>query len=104
MSQGIFHPGRYLEIGCAGDDSIGFHRAEAVSQDFLADALQISAEFVETPGAHKQVAQDQEFPLASDQLHSRSHRTCGKFVFCQYFYHLTVFRYLFCAMDRLFCI
>ena len=45
-AQGIFHTGRYLRIDSAGKDTILFHRAEAVREHLLANALQIPAQFI----------------------------------------------------------
>ena len=45
-AQGVFHTGRYLRIDSAGKDTILFHRAEAVHEHLLANALQIPAQFI----------------------------------------------------------
>ena len=69
IAQDIFHTGRHLRIDGAGKDTILFHRAEAVREHLLANDLQIPAQFIKAPGTLHQIADNQEFPLASDQLY-----------------------------------
>ena len=49
-AQGVFHTGRHLRIDGAGKDTILFHRAEAVREHLLANALQIPARFIKAQG------------------------------------------------------
>ena len=70
LTQGIFHPWRDLRIDCAGDDSIIFHRTQAVGQYLLADALQRSFQFVETSRPLQKISQNQQFPFTAYQLYS----------------------------------
>lgn len=83
-AQGVFHTGRYLRIDSAGKDTILFHRAEAVCEHLLANALQIPAQFIKALGTLHQIAENQEFPLASDQLYGGGHRASRHFFFCQH--------------------
>ena len=50
IAQDIFHTGRHLRIDGAGKDTILFHRAEAVREHLLANALQIPAQFIKAQG------------------------------------------------------
>ena len=49
-AQGVFHTGRHLRIDGASKDTIFFHRAEAVREHLLANALQIPAQFIKAQG------------------------------------------------------
>ena len=84
IAQDIFHTGRHLRIDGAGKDTILFHRAEAVREHLLANALQIPAQFIKAPGTLHQIADNQEFPLASESAVRRCHRASRYFFFCQH--------------------
>ncbi len=85
LAQSILHAGRHLGVDGPRDEAVLLHGAEAVGQDFLADALEGFAELVEAPGAGEKVAEDEKLPFASDELDSGCNRAFRKFVFCFHF-------------------
>lgn len=84
FGQRIFHPRRHLGIDCTGNDTIGFHRAQAVRQHLLADPFQVLFQLIEAPRALKQIPHDEQLPFAADHLDGGGYRAGREFFFGQH--------------------
>lgn len=74
--QRILHPRRNLGIDGSRYDAVRLHFMQAVGQHLLADTLKVAAQFVESPRAGAQVADNKQFPLAPDQKNLESVAFC----------------------------
>ena len=84
FTEGVFYPGRDLRIHCSDHNSVLLQGAQAVGEDLLADPFQILFQFVEPPGPGQQVAEDQQLPLAPDQLNGGGDGAGRELFFCQH--------------------
>lgn len=84
VRENIFHPRRHFGVNCADDDAVSLHRAQAVRQHLLADALQVLFQLIESPGTSQQIPHDKQLPFAADHLDGGGYRTGGEFFFGQY--------------------
>ena len=65
---------------------VRLHLAQAVGQHLLTDAFEIFTKFVESPRARTQIADNEQLPLAPDQLYRGSYGAHGQFFFCRLSY------------------
>lgn len=80
LTEGVFDPGRNLRIDRADDKAVGFQGTETVGQDFLADTVQVFAQFVEPPRPGQQVPQDEQLPFVADERNSGRQRKDRRFL------------------------
>ena len=81
FGEAILDAGRILAIVMAKDQPVILHLPQAVGEHLLRDSLEVAAQLVETPGAHAQVADNEQLPLAADERHRRCDRTLRKILF-----------------------
>lgn len=84
LRKGVLHTGRDLGVDGTGDDPIRLQLTQSVREHLLADALQALMQFVEAPWALHQVSQNQQLPLAPDELDRGLHRAIRQFRLCQH--------------------
>src|SRR6185295_4240312 len=77
LGEGVLDPGRHLGEGVALDDALLFQRPQAQRERARADPLERALQLAEAARPLRQVADDEERPLAADDLSRAANGTAG---------------------------